>query len=250
MYRSKKDLKGEIFDAPGILCSGGQPMLFKSRIYTSACISVCGGGSVTASSYLVQKYIVHGNVPFWLAVVCLFLSILLCYISVYALFPLMTKVVEWDKKHERHGAANTILQSCFGGILMATLWLLFDAALQINREIGFILIRYAGMVVLCVLLLQYRKLRLFLRDKMVKKASFKLWMQCAIIFGLLYIGIGFGLLLAFVMVSIMSVINSDVFLQLVFDIARISIIGGFFSGNAVYITRVLKWKKREACQKV
>ncbi|MDR1095405.1 MAG: hypothetical protein LBL31_03350 [Spirochaetaceae bacterium] len=218
-------------------------MLFKSRIYTSACISVCGGGSVTALSYLVQKYIVHGDVPFWLVAACLFLSILSCYILVYVLFPLLKKVAEWEKKHERHGVANTILQSCFGGIVMATLYLLVDVALQVKREIGFILIRYTGMVMLCVLAYWYRKLRLFLSDKMAKKASFILWMQCAIIFGLLYIGIGFGLFLAFVMVSIMPFINIDVFWQLVFDIAGTMILVGFFSGNAVYIIRVLKWKK-------
>jgi hypothetical protein len=218
-------------------------MLFKSRIYTSAYISVCGGGSVTALSYLVQKYIVHGDVSFLLVAACLFLSILSCYILVYVLFPLLKKVAEWEKKHERHGVANTILQSCFGGIVMATLYLLVDVALQVKREIGFILIRYAGMVVLCVLAYWYRKLRLFLSDKMARKASFILWMQCAIIFGLLYIGIGFGLFLAFVMVSIMPFINIDVFWQLVFDIAGTMILVGFFSGNAVYIIRVLKWKK-------
>jgi uncharacterized protein YqhQ len=243
MYQSKKDLKGKIFDTPRILCSGGQPMLFKSKIYTSACISVFGGGSVTASSYLVQKYIVHGNVPFLLVAACLFLSILLCYIFAYALFPILKKVAEWEKKHERHGAANTMLQSCFGAVLVATLWLLVDAATQVKREIGFILIRYAGMVILCVLAYWYRRLRLFLSDKMAKKASLKLWMQCAILFGLLYIGIGFGLLLAIVMVCIMPFINSDVFLPLIFDSARISIIGGFFLGNALYIIRVLKWKE-------
>jgi hypothetical protein len=194
-------------------------------------------------SYLVQKYIVHGDVPFLLIAVCLFLSILLCYIFAYISFPLLKKVAEWEKKHERHGVANTMLQSCFGGVLVATLWLLLDVALQVNREIWFILIRYAGMMGLCALLLQSRKLRLFLLNKMAKKASLKLWMQCAVIFGLLYIGIGFGLLLVFVMVSIMPFIDSDVFLRLVFDTARISIIGGFFLGNALYITHVLKRKK-------
>jgi hypothetical protein len=187
------------------------------------------------------KYIEHVDVSFLLVAVCLFLSILSCYIFAYALFPLLKKVAEWEKKHERHGAANIILQSCFGGILMATSCILIDAALQINREIEFILIRYAGMVVLCVLLLQSRKLRLFLQDKMAKKTSFKLWIQCAIVFGLFYTGIGFGLLLAIVMVSIIPFINSDVVLLLLFDVARISIIGGFFLGNALYIIRVLKW---------
>jgi hypothetical protein len=83
----------------------------------------------------------------------------------------------------------------------------------------------------------------FLRDKMAKKASFKLWIQCAIVVGLFYTGIGFGLFAVILIFSAIPFIGIDALLYLVFVIARVSIITGFFSGNALYIARVLKWEK-------
>jgi hypothetical protein len=131
---------------------------------------------------------------------------------------------------------------CLIGILLATLCLLFDLFTQINTKIGVILIRYPGMAVLCVLLLQYRKCGLFLRDKLAQKASFKLWLYCVIVVGLLYLGIGFGLFAAIVVICVIPSII-DVILPLFVDLMRTMISVGFFLGNAVYITSVLKWKK-------
>jgi hypothetical protein len=220
-------------------------MLFKSRIYTSVYLGILGGGSLAASFRIILKYIEHVDVSFLLFAAGLFLSILLGFVIFYILFPLLKKADEWDKKHESHSVANTILESFFGGVIMATLCLLVDTGTQVKREIWFILIRYAGWAILCVSTLQYRKLGRFLRDKMAKKASFKLWLQYAIVFGLLYIGIGYGLMLAFVMFSNMPFVNIDVFLQVVFEAVQLSIITGLILGNALYIARVLKQRKNK-----
>jgi hypothetical protein len=136
---------------------------------------------------------------------------------------------------------KTIIRTCLIGVLIATLCLFIDAVTQIKREIWIIIIRYAGMIVLSVLIHQYRKLERFLPNTMAKEASFKLWVQCVIVLGLLYIGIGYGLFLAIFItfIILMPFLNNDVF-QIIFDIYRITVILGFLFGNGVYITCVLK----------
>jgi hypothetical protein len=145
---------------------------------------------------------------------------------------------------KRHSIAKTIIHPCLYGILIATLCLFLDFFTQVKREIWVIIIRYAAMIILSALIHQYRKLEWFLPDKTAKEASFKLWAQCAIALGLLYIGIGYGLFLTLFLIFVIffPFLNRDAF-QVIFDAYRVTIISGFVLGNAVYITCVLKWRK-------
>jgi hypothetical protein len=142
-----------------------------------------------------------------------------------------------------HDAVKPIAQSCLTGVLIAASCLLLDLFTQTKREAWVIIIRSMGLVILCVLVYWYRKLELYLPDKTAKKPSFKLWAQCAIVLGALYVGVGYGLFLGFLLFFIfIPFINIDWFPQLLFDVTRILIIVGVLFGNAVYLTCVLKWE--------
>jgi hypothetical protein len=145
--------------------------------------------------------------------------------------------------------AKTIIQPCLYGVLIATLCLFLDFFTQVKREIWVIIVRYAAAIILSVVIHQYRKLERFLPDKTAKDPSFKLWRQCAIVLGLLYIGIGYGLFLTLFLIFVIFIpfLNDGTF-QVVFDAYRFTIIVGFVLGNAVYITCVLKRRKNVTIQ--
>jgi hypothetical protein len=76
------------------------PMKIKSRIHFSLSFSICWGIPFTTVFLLSQKYIEHDNVPLWLIIPGLFLSILLYFIFLYIFFPFIQKIYIWEDKNK------------------------------------------------------------------------------------------------------------------------------------------------------
>jgi hypothetical protein len=75
-------------------------MKIKSRIHFSASVSVFQGVVITPLFYLVLKYVEHTTLPLWLVILQLFLSISLGFILLYALFPLLQRIHNWENKNK------------------------------------------------------------------------------------------------------------------------------------------------------
>jgi amino acid transporter len=86
-----------------MFCFWEEPMSItftKSKLYASACFSVCCSAGFATLFCLRLKYIEHIDLSFWLVVALLFLVTLSFFIFVYISYPLLKKVALWEKKNK------------------------------------------------------------------------------------------------------------------------------------------------------